>query len=796
MACFGVGFGAGAGLSGLELRLQRCGRGQWVVCAWDKSEVSARFAAAGVGRLLVPWASESLPESVGSPRAALASGVGWQGPVCRAALAQRLGDGVSRVEASALAWLGDEQLPWVWLRLEPSPSGASLWLDPPAPLSECDGLLGWWLLGGDGVWRDAPLSAGGARSAGVGSCVGADAVAGSWAQLAWQWLSLAPSAPSAVSGVVPLLDKSSVGFVAVSLPSGVVAAVAPRPAAGSFATSAAVAPVGSGGGFESVAAGAVPLSLFSPVLSLSDGGVPVVVDLEVVFQSPSAKLASDDFPEGAWVSSSASPASCRRLVAAANEALLGLPVPGAASDGFDGFDAGGGVVMVQLDGVVASSGVSGLGSGCSFPPGGEVASTGALSGGGLPVRTLWCEQVAGLLDGPVGVLVVRLEGLPQVRARFGFAVSDELASGALAVAAELVPPGCPVTLLEPDAFAVAVPQLSSLAQVEALARELTGRLLAPVAVVSGASFHVSPAAGFAVAPLHGKSVHELLQRASEAASAAGVSSSRTVRWRPELCHDSQEQLELLGEFAAALGSPELFLEFQPKVALAGDPAGSSLVGVEALARWRHPSRGLVPPSQFVPLVESSALASVFTGWALRSALAEFRASRLPRAGVHVSVNVPPQLLGDGVFVDVVADAVLSTSADPAWLVLEVTERSLVSSPGLRESLAALRSLGVRVSVDDFGAGATSLSFLRKFPVDEVKVDRSFVRGVHKDPANRALLKAVVALADAVSVSVCAEGVEHVEEARVLVDLGVQFAQGFFFARPGPLQGVSLVPVRC
>ncbi|MCW2607897.1 MAG: hypothetical protein JWO60_2590, partial [Frankiales bacterium] len=232
------------------------------------------------------------------------------------------------------------------------------------------------------------------------------------------------------------------------------------------------------------------------------------------------------------------------------------------------------------------------------------------------------------------------------------------------------------------------------------------------------------------------------------------------------------------DLARGLAAGELRLHLQPVVQIDGP-----VVGAEALVRWQHPERGLLPPSEFIPLAESSGLVVELGEWVLREACAH--AARWQAAGLdyEVGVNLSPHQLAGGRIVDVVRDVLATTGATPERLVLEVTESALMDDPDAADVLQVLRDLGVRLALDDFGTGYSSLTYLKRFPVDAIKVDRSFVSGLGRDADDEAIVASVVSLARAIGKSVVAEGVETVTQLDVLRSLGVDRAQGFLWS-PG------------
>jgi EAL domain-containing protein (putative c-di-GMP-specific phosphodiesterase class I) len=232
---------------------------------------------------------------------------------------------------------------------------------------------------------------------------------------------------------------------------------------------------------------------------------------------------------------------------------------------------------------------------------------------------------------------------------------------------------------------------------------------------------------------------------------------------------------------AALAAGEFRLHYQPIVRL----ASAETIGAEALIRWQRPDGALVPPSDFIPVAEQTGLIVPIGRWVLREASRQLRAwTRGSGTRVHVSVNLSARQFQDPLLVDTVREALAESEADPSLLRLEITESTVMSNPELAvRTLRALRELGVRISVDDFGTGYSSLGYLKRLPLDTLKIDRGFVRDLATDRDDLEISQAVIALGHGLGLEVVAEGVETPEQAEILLARGCDAAQGFLFGRP-------------
>jgi predicted signal transduction protein with EAL and GGDEF domain len=261
--------------------------------------------------------------------------------------------------------------------------------------------------------------------------------------------------------------------------------------------------------------------------------------------------------------------------------------------------------------------------------------------------------------------------------------------------------------------------------------------------------------------------------------------------RCEVCDDALreravERLELESNLREALERDELFLDYQPQVAL---PDGQ-LTGVEALLRWRHPRLGVVSPANFIPVAERTGVIVPIGAWVLRTACAQ--AMRWETDDLELAVNVSTRQLGVVGFADEVGAILDDTGLAPHRLCLEVTETALLTDvDGARQTLTDLKALGVRLAVDDFGVGHASLRHLRSLlPVDTLKIDKSFVDGLVSDDEDAAIVRAVVSLAAGLGLQCIAEGVEDGEQAAALAAIDCGLAQGFHFARPMPPEAIT------
>jgi EAL domain-containing protein (putative c-di-GMP-specific phosphodiesterase class I) len=299
---------------------------------------------------------------------------------------------------------------------------------------------------------------------------------------------------------------------------------------------------------------------------------------------------------------------------------------------------------------------------------------------------------------------------------------------------------------------------------------------------------VTPSIGIACYPEDGEDLSTLLRNADTAMYACkNTGRNHYTLYTPQMHSASALRLALEGDLRLALERGELRLHYQPLVRL----ADGEVVGVEALLRWDHPLRGSVSPADFIPIAEDTGLIVPIGEWVLRTACADMQ--RLLQATgrrLKVAVNLSPRQLRAANLNAVIADALASAAWPADLLKLEITESMVIDDPDASvATMQRLHAMGVGLAIDDFGTGYSSLSYLSRFPVAQLKIDRSFVRGLPDNEREAAIATAVVALGHGLKLQVLAEGIETEAQRRFLHGLGCDLGQGWLFARPMPLQAL-------
>jgi EAL domain-containing protein (putative c-di-GMP-specific phosphodiesterase class I) len=293
--------------------------------------------------------------------------------------------------------------------------------------------------------------------------------------------------------------------------------------------------------------------------------------------------------------------------------------------------------------------------------------------------------------------------------------------------------------------------------------------------------------GIAVYPEHGTDVEQLMRRADVAMYLAKEQHTGVEVYDPARDRNSTDRLGLLAALRRALDDGELQLHYQPKVTI-GDvtTAPSQVVGMEALVRWNHPTRGFIPPDEFIPLAETSGLMHRLTDFVIDTALRQVAQWRAEGLTVSVAVNVSARDLHGSELARTVSEALARHRVPAPLLKLELTERTLMAEHSrVLDTLVALEALDVELSLDDFGTGYSSMFMLKRLPVSEIKVDRSFVSKLADHDEDASIVRSIIDLAHALGLQAVAEGVETAEVWSQLQDLGCDTAQGWFVARPMP-----------
>jgi diguanylate cyclase (GGDEF)-like protein/PAS domain S-box-containing protein len=414
---------------------------------------------------------------------------------------------------------------------------------------------------------------------------------------------------------------------------------------------------------------------------------------------------------------------------------------------------------------------------------------------GLPNRALFQDRLDHAIargKRPVtpgqklAVLFIDLDDFKVINDTLGHRIGDDLLVAVAQRIQAALRPSDTAARLGGDEFTVLLENIDDPSAARLVADRILEQLRRPF-VLEGHQVVVSASVGISVADSHVAGPDEVLRTADTALyEAKGHGKGRHATYAPEMNLRAWRRLELEGELREAIAREEFDVHFQPIVSL----AAGDVTGFEALARWNHPTRGLVPPSDFIPLAEQTALIVPIGAIILDRALSQLATWRTAGAGVGISVNVSGREIMDAGYVETVREALERHSVPPSALTLEVTESLTVQGEEAAQVVEALHALGVRIALDDFGTGYSSLAYVRQHPVDVLKIDRVFVNGLGRDREDTAIVQASIAFGAALGLEVVGEGIETPEQAARLRDLGCTLGQGFHYSRPLPADQAS------
>ena len=410
---------------------------------------------------------------------------------------------------------------------------------------------------------------------------------------------------------------------------------------------------------------------------------------------------------------------------------------------------------------------------------------------GLPNRALLQDRTEQVLrtaarhGGSAALLLIDLDRFKEVNDTLGHHHGDMLLQQVAERLTGVLRDSDTVARLGGDEFAVLLPQVQSVADAIAAAEKITAALDAPF-TLDGLSLEVDGSVGVAVYPDHADDPAQLLQRADVAMYAAKTGHVSYAVYDPALDRHDPQRLGLLGQLRRAIAGGELVVYYQPKA----DAGSGAVLGVEALVRWEHPEYGLVAPDEFIPLAETTGLIRTLTSFVLATALRDCRAWRDAGHDISVAVNVSARCLLDLELPLEIQRLTTELDVPTDRLVVEITESVIMSDPNRAlEVLNRLHALGVRLSIDDFGTGYSSLAYLKNLPVQELKVDRSFVTHMRDRQSELAIVRSTVDLGHNLGMHVVAEGVEDAATWQELNALGCDEIQGYFLGRPMPADTV-------
>ncbi|MHB8912477.1 MAG: putative bifunctional diguanylate cyclase/phosphodiesterase [Lysobacter sp.] len=378
---------------------------------------------------------------------------------------------------------------------------------------------------------------------------------------------------------------------------------------------------------------------------------------------------------------------------------------------------------------------------------------------------------------PLGVMLVQLQRLREFRLIYGYAASDALSTAAYDVLRRVLRPSDVITAIGEHQFVVFLPDLHDLQHATLAGSRVVREFKLPLHIDTREAL-ASVAVGISVCPEHGLDPEVLLRRAELALGDAMHSTERSVLYAggDESTPVSYEMLR------DAIDGNRLEVHLQPIL----DLRTNTIVGAESLARWHEPGRGMIAPDQFISLAEETGLISGLTRWSVNSTMRHAASARRMGARLGFSINLSPRVFDERDIVVQITSALKVWDLPPTDITLEVTETALMEDPALSlRLLNRLREEGFGISIDDFGAGYSSLAYLKQFPATELKIDHTFVKDMQSDARSVQLVRSIVDLGHHLQMSVVAEGVEDAETLELLAQIGCNFAQGYYICRPQP-----------
>ena len=406
---------------------------------------------------------------------------------------------------------------------------------------------------------------------------------------------------------------------------------------------------------------------------------------------------------------------------------------------------------------------------------------------GLANRTLLSEKLedalkmARRLNTKVAVMILDLDKFKPVNDLYGHASGDKLlkvvAERLLYCAREVDT----VARLGGDEFAIVFTNIEDDNNIIHIADRIIDSIQQP-ADIDGNILQIGTSIGISFFPDDASTPVELIRMADVALYQAKDDGRRLFRlFDPQMDADTKTQKQIEIDLNKALENDELLLHYQPQI----DAKTNRIIGAEALIRWVHPTKGMISPYNFIPVAELCGLMIPIGQWVLNTAcMAAKKWQDLGLDKIRISVNISARQFQADNFVDTIKEAIEYSSLDPHWLELEITEGMVIkNTDNVVLKLEQLKSLGVYLSIDDFGTGYSSLAYLKRFPVDQLKIDQSFIRNIHKDPDDAAITDAVIRLGHSLGLTVVGEGVETEEHVKILTEKGCDIFQGYFFCRP-------------
>ncbi|WP_163528179.1 EAL domain-containing protein [Halobacillus ihumii] len=407
----------------------------------------------------------------------------------------------------------------------------------------------------------------------------------------------------------------------------------------------------------------------------------------------------------------------------------------------------------------------------------------------IPNRVLFHDRLnqaltfAELNESSLGILFLDLDRFKKINDTFGHAFGDIVLRKVAQRLTTTLPKENTVSRQGGDEFIILLPKVSSITDAENCAHEILKAFSDPF-YINGQEIIIKTSIGVSLFPQNGVNSEQLIKHADVAMyKAKALSGDRFQVYTPDIDGRSLESIELENDLYKALKNEEFILHYQPKV----DTVSNKIMGVEALIRWHRPHKGLISPSEFIPLAEETGLITPIGEWVIKEACQQAKQwHNLGHTSLEVSVNLSPQQFNQNNLVQFIEQTLEETGLPAHCLELELTENLIIhNTDNTLATIQQLKNLGIKISIDDFGTGFSSLGYLKDFPVDTLKIDKSFIDDISSNENNAAITNTIITLARNLSLKVIAEGVETLEQAAFLNQHGCRVIQGYYFSEPLP-----------
>ena len=382
----------------------------------------------------------------------------------------------------------------------------------------------------------------------------------------------------------------------------------------------------------------------------------------------------------------------------------------------------------------------------------------------------------------VSLVYLNIDRLRNVNDSFGQETGDYVLSLVAKRLKNVLSAGDIIGRIAGDEFAFTLMEATTEEEAEQLTQKIKESLESPIAL-NGEIHTISTSCGIALFPKHASLASELMMKAEKALHYVKEHGGSNFKmYEPGTATETLERILLENELRKSVQMGHFTLEYQPKMNL----SRGQLSGVEALVRWDHPDLGRIPPDKFIPLAEETKIILPLGEWILREACKQ--ATQWKRQGFEsfrIAVNMSTVQLEDPDIVETIERILAEEAVEPKLIEIELTESSFADRDEMREAIQRIREMGMHVAIDDFGTGYSTFSYIKELPADTVKIDMSFVRDIDVNENSRAIVKAIVTLADTVGLNIVAEGIETEEQSKILHSLGCREGQGYFFSKPMP-----------